>query len=78
MKVRASIACAALAAAALLGACGERPQTAQAPQTRGDTPAWQGASNPYVASGWKPGDAASWEQHMRRRAQGQNEYSRAN
>ncbi len=67
---------AALAAAlGLLAACGE---TSTADQTvrKSDRPAYEGAANPYVADGWKPGDAASWEQQMRTRAQGQNEYSR--
>ncbi|HWP20938.1 MAG TPA: hypothetical protein VNO84_17545 [Burkholderiaceae bacterium] len=69
---------AAAFALVVLGGCGEEPQTAKAAYKRTDAPAWQGAENPYVASGWKPGDAESWNQQMRRRAQGQNEYTRAN
>ncbi|MFN3415797.1 MAG: hypothetical protein ACK4ZD_05725 [Caldimonas sp.] len=61
-----------------LGACGETEQTAKAPYKRGDTPAWQGAANPYVAPDWKPGDQAAWQEQMRRRAAGQNEYTRIN
>ncbi len=30
----------------------------------------------YAAPGWKGGDQASWEEQMRKRAQGQNEYTR--
>jgi hypothetical protein len=61
---------------ALAGAaCTEKPQTLG---RKADTPASQGAANPFVAEGWKPGDAASWERQIKNRAQhGQNEYSRA-
>jgi hypothetical protein len=61
--------------ALVLSACGEKPQTVEA--RKSDTKASDGASGPYVASGWTPGDAASWEEQMRKRVQGQNEYSRA-
>jgi hypothetical protein len=68
-----AIVCCAFA----LGACGERPQeVGSSPVKKADTPAAAGASNAYVAPGWKTGDAASWDQQMRKRAQGQNEYSR--
>ncbi|NWG74296.1 MAG: hypothetical protein HXY24_06765 [Rubrivivax sp.] len=76
MTTTTTLRAAALAAAcAALVACGE---TSTADQTvrKSDSPAYQGAANPYVAGGWKPGDEASWEQQMRTRAQGQNEYSR--
>ncbi len=42
----------------------------------GDAPAWKGADNAYVASGWNKGDLTSWEAQMRTRSQGQNEYTR--
>ena len=64
----------AIVAALLLTACGEKPQTAATPKA--DTPPWQGASNAYVAPGWTAGDKTRWEQQMRKRSQGQNEYSR--
>jgi hypothetical protein len=73
MTLRLMIAAAALAT---LAACGERPQTGQAPVKKLDTPAAGGAQNAYVAPGWKVGDEASWEQQMKKRAQGQNEYAR--
>jgi hypothetical protein len=57
-----------------LAACGEKPQTASA--RKADTKASDGPGGAYTAPGWKPGDAASWEQQMRTRSQGQNEYSR--
>jgi len=63
-------------AATVLAACGEKPQTAGT--RKADSPAWQGAADGYVAPGWKAGDAASWEQQLKTRAQqGQNEYTRA-
>lgn len=72
LKTVTGLACAAV----LLVACGEAPQTAGT--RKSDAQAWAGApGDPYVASGWKPGDQASWEEQMRNRAQGQNEYSRA-
>ena len=64
-----------LVLAALLCACTEKPQTAATHKADGKP--WEGAQEAYVAQGWKVGDQASWEQQMRNRAQGQNEYSRA-
>jgi hypothetical protein len=42
-----------------------------------DAKAFSGTTNPvYAANGWKAGDQTSWNEQMRRRAQGQNEYGR--
>lgn len=60
----------------VLAGCGEKPQTMTATVKKPDTPAYEGAKDPFVAPGWKPGDKASWEQQVRNRTQGQNEYSR--
>jgi len=60
---------------ALLAACGEKPQTAT--HRKADGHAYDGTTDGFAAAGWKAGDAASWEQQIRNRAQGQNEYSRA-
>ncbi len=70
-----SILLAALAGLALtLAGCTEKPQT----QTRKtDTKAWDATTNGYTARGFQTGDQAAWEEQMRKRAQGQNEYSRA-
>ena len=57
-----------------LVACSEKPQTASAGKS--DAKAFEGPASAYTAAGWKPGDAAGWEQQMRTRAQGQDEYSR--
>lgn len=66
-----------IAVAALVAACGEKPQTSGTAAVRkSDAQAFQGADNRYVASGWKTGDRASWEQQLRNRAQAQNEYTR--
>jgi len=62
-----------LALALALGACMEKPQTVT---KNVDAPAWQGAANAYVASGWKPGDADSWRAQIKSRAAGQDEYVR--
>jgi hypothetical protein len=58
-------------------ACMEQAQlTGEAGPRKADVAAWQGAGDSHSDAGWKAGDAASWEQHLKRRAQGQNEYSR--
>ena len=64
-----------LAGAALLAACSEKPQTAAG--RKSDEKPWEGAQSSYTAAGWKSGDASSWEQQIRGRMQGQNDYSRA-
>ncbi len=64
-----------MVAMAMLGlaACTEKPQTLGG--VKNDVAAYQGAGNPFVASGWKAGDKASWEQGLKARAQNtQNEY----
>lgn len=64
-------------AAIALAACGER--TPGQSVKKSDVPAYQGSTgaSAYVANGWKAGDQAAWEQQLRNRTQGQNEYSRA-
>ena len=64
-----------VAVCALFSACGEKPQTTGT--RKADTQAYQGTSDGFSAPGWKAGDAASWEQQMKNRAQSQNEYARA-
>jgi hypothetical protein len=63
-----------VSAVALLGACSEKPQGVGVPKSA--TPAWQGAQDPFVAPGWKVGDQASWQEQLRNRSKGQNEYLR--
>ena len=66
-----------IAAAAALAACGEKPQTADG--AKQDAAPYTGTGKPYVASGWKQGDKASWESQLKTRGQnGQNEYNRTN
>ncbi|MDP2819710.1 MAG: hypothetical protein Q8O29_15845 [Polaromonas sp.] len=66
------------AAALVLSACGDKPQTAAG--VKSDAPAFQsvtGPGNAYNAPGWKAGDKAAWEQQLKTRTQaGQNEYNR--
>lgn len=66
-----------VAAALLLGACGEKPQTLNA--VRGDRPAQAGTGvAPFTEAGWTVGDKASWSNHLRARAQyGMNDHQRA-
>jgi len=63
-----------IAVGVVLAACTEQPQTVN--PRKSDTLAWQGAENPYVASGWKAGDKRSWEEQLRMRAQAQNDYTK--
>lgn len=66
----------AIAALIVLTACGEKPQTAKTGSN--DVAPFQGATNGFVAAGWKPGDKTSWEQSLKARANNtQNEYSKA-
>jgi hypothetical protein len=62
-----------LMAALTLVACSEKPQQVGG---RDRTPAWDGAQDPFVVSGWKAGDRQSWEQQLGARALNQNEYRR--
>ena len=66
-----------VALAALLSACGEKPQTLG---TGGkDASAFSGTGKAFVEAGWKPGDKASWESQLKARGQyGQNDYTRMN
>lgn len=73
---RMLIALTATVALVLVAACGERPQALQAGAKRAGSQAYEGAESSSVASGWKPGDAASWEKQVHTRAQVQNEYVR--
>ncbi|WP_307189714.1 hypothetical protein [Azohydromonas lata] len=68
----------ALAAAAMaLSACGERSQELGAKHVKSDKPAFSGGDAQFTAAGWNAGDRAAWEQQIRTRGQGQNEYSRS-
>jgi hypothetical protein len=67
----------ALAVCAFALAACDRPQRmVQAEGKKMDQKAWDGAADAYVDAGWKAGDQASWEAHLRNRMQGQNEYNR--
>ncbi len=79
MSARASslnAAAMALAAVVSLTAC-EKPQVSQQTKRKPDVEAYQGTDNAFADAGWKRGDQVAWEEHLRKRSQGQNEYSRA-
>ena len=62
-----------LALAGALAGCSERPQSHGL--KRGDMAPYAGTGKPYVDAGWKAGDKASWEAHLKVRTQrGQNDY----
>jgi hypothetical protein len=75
---RAAILAIAIPAAALgLAACGEKPQIAAT--GRADVTPYQGTGvAAFTAPGWKAGDKAAWEQQLKTRAQGQNDYVKVN
>jgi hypothetical protein len=66
----------ALAAVMLLAGC-EKPQVSQPGKRKPDVAAYQGTDNAFADTSWKRGDAVAWEEQLRKRSQGQNEYSRA-
>ena len=81
---RAVVMLGALASGALLlAACGEKPQT-NAEGVKYDAVPWSGTGTKantgtvFTAPGWKVGDKASWEQQIKTRSNGQNEYTRTN
>jgi len=81
---RAAVALFALASGALLlAACGEKPQT-NAEGVKHDAVPWTGTGTQantgtvFTAPGWKVGDKTAWEQQIKLRSNGQNEYTREN
>ena len=64
-------------AAALLAACGEKPQEVKGVRT--DMPPYQGTGvASFTESGWKAGDKDGWSNHLKARATyGMNDHVRA-
>ncbi len=68
---------AALAAVVCVAGCGDKAQTATARKADAAPAAGtSGVNTAYTAAGWKAGDGTSWETHLKKRAEGQNEYTR--
>lgn len=66
-----------IALAALVSACGEKPQTLGAGKQ--DAAPYEGTGKAFAVGGWKQGDKAGWESQLKARTQqGQNDYSRMN
>ena len=64
-------------AALALAACGDKPQTLGG--AKQDAAAYSGTGKAYTDPGWKAGDKASWESHLKARTQaGQNDYAKIN
>jgi len=81
---RAALVLVALAGGTLLlAACGEKPQT-NAEGVKHDAVPWSGTGTQtntgtvFTAPGWKVGDKTAWEQQIKLRSNGQNEYTREN
>jgi hypothetical protein len=86
MRITHSAFLAALAACAFLGGCGESGQSiGQATtykqgkyQGKPDTRPYENAPGAYSQGAqWNAGDKTSWENAIKRRQQGQNEYAKA-
>jgi hypothetical protein len=81
MRARGFVAAAAAGAAVLLTGCGDQGVVVFKQgeyQGKPDTAPWNNAApqgNPQVTP-WQQGDRASWEQSIKTRNQGQNEYVR--
>ncbi len=66
-----------LSAAACMAACGDQLQTAG--NVKHDAAPYTGTGKPYADKGWKAGDKAGWESHLKVRTQnGQNDYTKTN
>ncbi|MGJ7483961.1 hypothetical protein ACSFA2_01810 [Variovorax sp. LT2P21] len=80
---RAGAVAIALSGCALLAACGEKPQT-NAQGVKFDAVPWSGTGEKadtgtvFTAPGWKVGDKTAWEQQIKTRMLGQNEYNKEN
>lgn len=81
---RSAAALVALAwGAVLLAACTEKPQT-NAEGVKHDAVPWSGTGTQadtgtaFTAPGWKVGDKTAWEQQIKLRSNGQNEYTKEN
>ena len=61
-----------------LSACGDKAQTLGTPKQDATPYSGTGVAA-FTDSGWKTGDKASWEQHLKARmSNSQNEYSKIN
>jgi hypothetical protein len=65
-----------LAVAVLLVGCGERVQTIPVGgERKADARGFELADNGFVAPGWTPGNEASWDAQLKKRAQAQNDFA---
>ncbi len=76
MKTVMTLGAAALALASL-AACGEKPQSLGGVKSDAAPYSGVGASQ-YAVPGWRQGDKVAWEQQLRARSLGQNDYAKAN
>jgi hypothetical protein len=61
-------------AALALAGCAEHEQTADGIKSDAAPFAGTDRQPPFMAAGWKPGERAGWEQHLKLRTLHQNEY----
>ena len=61
-----------------LTGCGEKVQTIPVGTAKkADTATWEIKDNGFIAPGWTPGNEASWDAQLKKRAQAQNDYATA-
>ena len=61
----------------LVSACGETVQTVPTRTAKAvDGASWQVRDNGYVVPGWTPGNEASWDAQLKKRAQAQNDFAK--
>jgi hypothetical protein len=77
MSARSLALVAAVLFSMALSGCSEKPQTSGNMPRKADTKPYGGTNNAYQAAGWKSGDARSWEEQLKTRAQAQDDYARA-
>ena len=76
MRTSLQLALATLSVMLALAGCGERVQTIPVGTAKKtDSATWQINDNGFVAAGWTPGNEASWNAQMKKRAQAQNDYA---
>lgn len=74
MKAQLSLT---LVSLVMLTACGDKPQGMGGISSDAAPHTGVGASQ-YAVPGWKAGDKTAWEQQLRARSLGQNDYAKAN
>lgn len=74
--IRKILTLSVVASAFTLTACSELPQGVMEAK-KPDEKAYVAADNKFVVTGWKSGDPVTWENQLKVRSQGQDDYTKA-